>query len=114
MHDSDLIVQKKIEDMIGYGYIALRNYPKSERYGIATDTKQSMYKLLELTVRANKRYHKKTTLQDLDVELEFLRFLTRLAMELGFLPFKQYEVWNRSLSEIGRLIGGWIKSQKEK
>lgn len=85
MHDSDLIVQKKIEDMIGYGYIVLRNYPKSERYGIATDTKESMYKLLELTVRANKRYHKKTTLQDLDIELEFLRFLTRLAMELGFL-----------------------------
>lgn len=113
MYEGSLIIRKKIEDMIHYGYVAIKRYPKSERYALAADTKEAMYDLLELTIRANKRYHKKTTLQDMDIKLEFLRYLTRLGMELGVLPFKQYEVWNRYLSEIGRLLGGWMKSQSQ-
>ena len=95
--------------MIEYGYTALRQYPKSERYTLAADIKQSMYELLKLIIRANKRYFKKTTLQDIDIELENLRYLVRLSNGLGFLPFKQYENWSRKLDELGKMLGGWIK-----
>lgn len=96
--------------MIEYGYVALRQYPKSERFTLAADTKQSMYELLKLIIRANKRYYKKTTLQDIDVELENLRYLVRLGNGLGFLQFKKYEHWSRKLNELGKMLGGWFKS----
>lgn len=106
----DLKILQKCYDMIEYGYIALRQYPKSERHTLAAETKRSMYELLRLIIRANKRYFKKTTLQDIDIEIDNLRYLIRLSNSLGFLPFKQYENWSRKLSEIGKMLGGWIKS----
>lgn len=106
----DLKILQKCYDMIEYGYIALRQFPKSERHTLAAETKRSMYELLRLIIRANKRYFKKTTLQDIDIEIDNLRYLIRLSNSLGFLPFKQFENWSRKLNEIGKMHGGWIKS----
>lgn len=100
--------------MIEYGYVALRQYPKSERHTLAAETKQSMYDLLKLIIRANKKYYKKTTLQDIDIELENLRYLVRLANGLGFLPFRKFEHWSRLLNEIGKMLGGWLKAMQQK
>lgn len=103
-------ILQRANDMIEYGYKALRQYPKSERHTLAADTKLCMYNVLKLIIRANKRYFKKTTLQDLDIEIDTLRHLIRLGQSLGFLPFKKYEVWSKQINEIGRMLGGWIKS----
>lgn len=99
--------------MIEYGYIALRQYPKSERHTLAAETKRCMYDILKYEIRANKKYYKKTTLQDLDIELENLRYLIRLGNALGFLPFKKYEIWSRKINEIGKMLGGWIKAMNK-
>lgn len=99
--------------MIQYGYTALREYPKSEKHTFAAETKKCMFELLELLIRANKRYYKKTTLQDIDIELDKLRYLVRLGNGLGFLPFRKYENWSRKLTEIGKMLGGWIKSMNQ-
>jgi four helix bundle protein len=109
-NQNDLKILQKCYDMIEYGYTALRQFPKSERYTLAADIKQSMYELLKLIIRANKRYFKKTTLQDIDIEIENLRYLIRLSNGLGFLPFKKYENWSRKLEELGKMLGGWIKA----
>lgn len=110
---AELKVRQRVEDMIVYGYTALRQFPKSEKHTLAADIKQSMYRLLSLVIVANKKYYKKTSLQELDVELDFLRSMIRMAMQLQFLPFKKYEIWAGMLNEIGRMIGGWIKSVRQ-
>lgn len=58
----ELKILQKTYDMIQYGYICLRQFPKSEKYTLAAEIKQSMYRLLKLIITANKRYYKKTTL----------------------------------------------------
>ena len=83
----DLILKHKLEEMIQYGYIAVSRFPKAERFTLVADIKASMYAALRLTITANKRYNKKNTLQDLDIEVEMLRSLVRLAKDLEFLPF---------------------------
>lgn len=110
MKREDLKILQKTYDMIQYGYIALRQYPKSEKHTLAAETKRSMYELLKLIIRANRRYYKKTTLQDIDIELDHLRYLIRLGHDLGFLPFKKYEIWSKRLDELGKMLGGWMKS----
>lgn len=108
----ELEVLQKVDEMITYAYTAVRHFPRAERHVLSAEIRRTCWTLLRLVVICNKRYHKKTTMQDLDAELETLRRQVRKAMELGFLPFKQYEHWARLNDEIGRLIGGWIRSQR--
>ena len=105
----DLEVKLRVERMIVYGYSALRQFPKSEKHTLAADIRQCMYRLLRLIIITNRRYHKKTTAQDIDAELDLLRSLVRASKDLGFLPYPQYKNWAEHLYEIGRMIGGWMK-----
>lgn len=107
---TDLLIRQKCEAMIAYGYVALRQFPVFERHVLAAEIRTSMLGLLRLIVVCNKRYHKKTTLQELDAELDLLRCQVRLAKALGYLDFKKYETWAKHNDEIGRMVGGWIKS----
>lgn len=66
--------------------------------------------MLRLTVVASKRYHKKTTIQDLDIELAMLKNMIRVSHDLQYIDSKKYELWSRNLSEIGKMVGGWLKS----
>ena len=96
--------------MIKYGYQALAQFPKSEKFALVADMKHCMHIILERAIEAQKKYYKKTTLQDMDVEIMKLKAFLRLSQELGFLPFRKYEVWSRMVVEIGKMLGGWIKS----
>lgn len=107
---TDLLIRQKCEAMIEYGYVALRQFPKAERHVLAAEMRGCMWALLRLIVTCHKRYHKKTTLQELDTELDLLRSQVRMARNLGYLDFKKYETLAKLNDEIGRMVGGWVKS----
>lgn len=109
----DLLIRQKVEAMIEYGHVVVRQFPKMERHVLGAEIRHTMWALLRLVVVCNKRYHKKTTLQELDAELDLLRCQVRTAKALGYLDFKKYEHWAKLNDEIGRMIGGWIKSMSE-
>ena len=108
----DLKILQKIFDMMEYGYQALAQFPKSEKFALVTDIKHSMDILLERCIEAQKKYYKKTTLQDMEVMK--LRAYIRLSHQLGFLPTKKYEIWSGRVVEIGKMLGGWIKAVNAK
>ncbi|MFY9328507.1 MAG: diversity-generating retroelement protein Avd [Georgfuchsia sp.] len=110
---SDLLIRQKCEAMIEYGYIALRQFPKYERHVLGADIRATLWRLLRLIVICHKRYHKKTTLQDLDAELDILRSQVRIAKSMAYLDFQKYEHWAKLNDEIGRMLGGWLKGQRE-
>lgn len=56
-------------------------------------------------------YTKKTTLQELDVEVAALKVYIRIAYDLRYLPAKKYEYWSGLLVEIGKMVGGWRRSE---
>lgn len=106
----ELKILQKTFDMINYAYPALAQYPKGEKFALVADIKRCMDVMLERIIEANKKYYKKTTLQELDVKVEKLKAYVRLSYNLGFLPPKKYEQWSGLVVEIGRMVGGWIKS----
>ena len=77
----ELKIEQKIFDMMKYGYSALAQYPKSEKFALATDIKKCMDIMLERCIEAKKKYYKKSTLQELDVENEKLKAYLRLSHE---------------------------------
>ena len=102
---SDLLIRQKCEAMIEYGHSAVRQFPKMERHVLGAEIRATMWALLRLIVVCNKRYHKKTTLQDLDAELDLLRSQVRMAKSMGYIDFKKYEHWSRLNDEIVQQIG---------
>ena len=106
----ELKMLQKIFDMMEYGYMALAQFPKSEKYALATDIKRCMDLILERCIEAQKKYYKKTTLQELDVEITKLKAYLRLSFDLGFLPQKKYELWSKMAVELGKMLGGWLKT----
>ncbi|WP_440588615.1 hypothetical protein, partial [Enterococcus faecium] len=53
-----------------------------------------------MIITAFKRYHKKTTLTDLDIELAILKRRVRLAKDLRYIDIKRYEIWVGQLVEL--------------
>lgn len=106
----ELKIQQKAFEMMQYGYQALSQFPKSEKFALVVDIKRCMHMILERIIEANKKYYKKTTLQELDVEITKLKAYIRLSYNLKFLPIKKYEIWSAQAVEMGRMVGGWIKS----
>lgn len=116
---TSFIFKEKIADMMKYGKQAVANFPRRERQ-TADEIRRSMLTMYRLSIMVEKKYYKKTTLQELDIELDVLRHLIRLAQDRDYygrnvappLPFKKYEYWSGMLSEIGRIIGGYMKYAK--
>lgn len=104
----------------------LNHFPKHEKYGLALEIRRTAYGMYALIVEAQKRYHKKTTLSNLDVMHEQLRMLVNLAHALGYFAFKagaqcdtpkatadhRYLALSRLVDEMGRMIGGWIVAHR--
>lgn len=107
---TELMILQKIFDMMEYAYPVLAQFPKSEKYAIVADIKRCMDIILERCIEAQKKYYKKSTLQEFDVELTKLKAYIRLSHDLGFLPLRKYEILTEMVVEIGKMLGGWIKT----
>lgn len=105
----DLLLRRSVEEMILWAHRPLQQFPKAERHVFAAEIRRTMYELLRLVITANRRYYKKTTMQDMDVALDLLRSQVRIAKDLEYLKFNDYEAWSKRLYETGNLLGGWLK-----
>lgn len=104
---------QKIEDLMEYAYPALAQFPKSEKFAMAADIKRCLDVMLERCIEAEKSYYKKTTLKELDVSIAKCKTYVKMAYRLQFMPYKKFEIINGYLTEIGKMVGGWIKAMNE-
>lgn len=112
MGNEPLLLAKKAEEMVLYGYQVLRHFPRSERHVLSQEIRQSMWAVLALIERAARARDKIRLLQELDIELALLKQRVRIAHRLGYLPNRQYAVWSEKLVELGRMVGGWLKTAR--
>lgn len=85
---SEAILNRKFIEMIKLLNIYLNHFPKFEKYALANNIRNTAYTIYDLITEAQKRYFKKTSLTQLDVEHEKLRMQVYLANELGYFNFK--------------------------
>lgn len=115
--DTRLIIYEKIVELIFYSKNLLKKFPKSERFDLCTDIKQSLYKILRLIMYSWKEKSMEQRykyLKDADIEIYVLKTLTRLSYMEKYITEQNFMTWNNHLSEIGKMLGGWIKvCQKE-
>lgn len=107
--------------------IYCNHFPSHERHALARRMRETFYGMFDLITEGRKRYHKKTTLTQLDITHEQLRMQAAMANELGYFGFKvgrkvdtaerlerhRYLALSRLIDQVGRMIGGWIRQQKQ-
>lgn len=105
----DLVIYQKIYDLIVYSMPIVNRLPKSQRFVLGQRMQNSMLNIASLIVKANKLRSKQNVLYEIDIELEQLRLLIRVAKDMKYLPMRKYENHSQKVDEIGRLLGAWIK-----
>jgi hypothetical protein len=105
-------VYQKWEDMAAYLYVALKSYPKSERFTLAAETARTLWEVGTCLLRANAigGAEKRKTIERADNAMVGLRVLLRMGTKLQFLPMKKYEILSGYITEIGKMLGGWLKA----
>jgi len=88
------------------------NFPKNQRYVLAQRLDTTAIDILQSITYAKLQRDKLAILEKASLELEQLRILLRLSKDLKFINISSYEYAVRELDEIGRMLGGWIKQQK--
>jgi hypothetical protein len=100
----------KTYDLMVWLTAAVTKFPKEQRFRLAERIEVSLFAFHETLLRAGHTRQKRPLLLEADLELEKLRVYLRLAQDFHFMSFQQYEHAARMVNEVGKLLGGWLKS----
>ncbi|MGL5965319.1 MAG: diversity-generating retroelement protein Avd [Fusobacteriaceae bacterium] len=107
---NSLSIIQKTMDFELYVYPLLEKFPRAEKYAMITRVKNTLREIIKKILKASASDRKKSHLFEADSELKMLRYEMRLAKELKYISIVRYEIISVKLAEIGRMLGGWIKS----
>lgn len=107
----DLKVYRKTEELLYRVYPRLVNYPKSEKFSLCQSIKQNFFELLKCISLGNSVKSKRLTyLQSADGYLQVLKVLMKLSKERKYISKGFYKEIDLQLTEINKLLSGYIKS----
>ena len=108
----ELVVITKTYDLILWSCNHTGRFPRQHRFVLGERLERSLYDLLETLIQAKYSRERTPLLNDANLKLEILRFQVRLAKALECLQVKSYAFAAKQIDEIGKLVGGWLRSGK--
>ena len=114
MDDFDIPIFKKAYDLYKTYYGYRESINKQDRHTIWLRAENLILDILEGILSASQAYkeEKLPTLEIVSVKLNLLRVFIRLMKEAKTIDMKRYVALETPIDEIGRMLGGWIKSAK--
>ena len=87
-------------------------FPKAKRYTLGSTIDRHLLDVIELIIEAEytTKKDKLLPLQKLSIKVDLVKVLIRLACETKCIETKNYQILSSSLVEIGKMLGGWIKT----
>ncbi len=115
MNDIDIPILKKSYELYKVFHDYRKIIPKSERFTVYERSENLIVDMMEFFLEAGyTRSNKVVTLEKASVKLNTPRFFVRLMKETKSLDTKKYTVLQEMIDEIGRMLGGWIRSSSTK
>ena len=90
----------------------VEKFPKSQKFLLGDRIQSTAHAVLDGLIEATYTRRREVLLSDVNMALEKLRFLFRLSMDLRCLDKRRYEFAARTLDEIGRQVGGWLRASR--
>jgi hypothetical protein len=115
MSKNDLLVLDRAYELVKWFLGHLAKFPRSHRYGLGQRIEARLYAVLEGLIhsRYTSALERERSLAAVNLDLEVLRMLSRLAHGLAILPHKSHEYAVREMNEIGKMVGGWLRQQRQ-
>lgn len=113
MDNTNLQIYKHYINLISYSNDLVRKFPKSEKFVLVQEIKQSLYSGLRFLMYAIKIFNKQEKLKylnSLDVEIRLLKTHIRLAYKYKYISLQNYTSWSEQITNICNMLGGWITS----
>ncbi len=107
-----LMIYKQYMELIYYMENIVLKYPKCEKLSLVSNIKNNTYLGMKKIIMANKEFNKGkriNILNDLDTDMKVLKVLIRLSYKKKYINGNNYRAWSKKISNIGNLLGGWIK-----
>jgi len=106
----ELKVIAKTYDLILWSCHHTGKFPRNHRFVLGERIERNLYDLLETLIQAKYTRQRQGLLEKANLLLEILRFQMRLAKDLQCLKVQSYGFAARAIDEIGKLVGGWLRS----
>ena len=106
----EMDVINKAYELVVWASQHLEKFPKTYRFTLAERVGNRLYEVLETLIEAKYTNAPKELLKRVNLHLEVLRFQFRLAKDLRCWSIDHYGSGCRKVDEVGRLVGGWLKS----
>ncbi len=112
MNDLGIPILKKAYDLYHTFHEYRKVVPKNDRFTVFERCEDTILDLLECFVAAGfgDKDHKIAILERASIKLNVLRFFIRLMKDTKTFDTKKYTVLQEMIDEIGRMLGGWIRS----
>jgi hypothetical protein len=109
---SDVPVFHKIYDLYKLLHSYQKQIPKAERYTLFQKCENTTLALLEALIETGhqKGDQRLNSLYSISNKLDLLKVLIRLAKDTRTIDTPQYLAIQVHIQDIGKMIGGWIKS----
>lgn len=107
----ELLVLQRWEEFLPRLLHHTGHWPKSVRFTLAQRVENHALDVMEQLIVARYEPGKRgSTLRRINLTLERMRHLLRVAKAQGFVASTAFETTMRGIDETGRMVGGWRKS----
>ncbi len=115
MEEFDIPIFKKTYNLYKTFYGYRDTVSKQDRYTLWQRCENLILDILENILEASHllKADKLPILEKTSLKLNLLRVFLRLCKEVKAIDNKKYVLLQEAIDEIGRMLGGWIKSTKE-
>jgi len=115
MQEFDIPIFKKSYDLYKEFYNIRSKIGKQDRYTIYLRCENLILEVLEGILNASQlsKAQKLPVLEQTSLKLNLLRVFIRLMKDIKSIDLKNYAKLEEEIDEIGRMLGGWIKSTRE-
>lgn len=112
MNEFDTPIFQKSYDLYKQLHEYRRVVPKQDRYTVFEKAEEALLATISHIFRAStaSKESKLMILQRASTELNLLRVFIRLLKDIKALDNKKYLLLQSEIDEIGRMLGGWIRS----
>lgn len=108
----EMVIFTRAYDFLTWLLPVTENFPKSQRFVVTARLQSAALDFQERIIEANAKpgKWKLDKLREADAELLKVRLYLRLCERWEWIKPGQYKHASEMVAELGRLLGGWIKS----
>jgi len=103
-------VVEKHYQLILWMFPKIANFPKDQRFLLADRIERILLDILEMLIEAVYSKDRRGILIKINLKLDSLRFMMRIAKDMKYINIKAYDFFCQSVLEIGRMVGGWMRT----